>query len=112
MSEVSGAGNGSRSSERINGWHLLAHAVAFCVAAAIGGSLVYHSYPRFEAQTDTAGEAFWAFLTYCVIAAGIGPLITRAFSGRTGSRCARKPNALVVWFRDFSGSCLEIPGST
>jgi hypothetical protein len=75
VSEVSGAGNSSCFSERINGWHLLAHAVAFCVAAAIGGILVYPSYPRFEAQTDTAGEAFGAFITCCVIAGGFGPAL-------------------------------------
>jgi len=28
--------------------------------------LIYPSYPRFVAQTDTAGEAFGAFLTCCV----------------------------------------------
>ena len=82
VSEVSGAGDGrSRSSERINGWHMLAHAVAFCVAAAIGGILVYPSYPRFQAHTDTAGEAFGAFLTCCVIAGGIGPLVTLCLIG-------------------------------
>ena len=62
-------------------WHLLAHAVAFCAAAAIGGILIYPSYPRFQAQTDTAGEAFGAFLTCCVIAGGIGPLVALGLFG-------------------------------
>jgi hypothetical protein len=56
-------------------WHMLAHAVAFYAAATIGGILVYPAYPRFEAQTDTAGEAFGAFLTCCVIAGGFGPAL-------------------------------------
>jgi hypothetical protein len=47
---------------------------AFFAAAAIGAMLLYPLCPRFEAQTDTAGEAFGAFLTCCVIAGGIGPL--------------------------------------
>ena len=74
MSETSGAGENARSGEQINWWRVLAHAVAFCLAAAIGGFLVYPSYPRFQAQTDTAGEAFGAFLTCCVIAGGMGTL--------------------------------------
>ena len=61
--------------ERVIWWHMLAHAVAFCAAATIGGILVYPAYPRFEAQTDTAGEAFGAFLTCCVIAGGFGPAL-------------------------------------
>ena len=79
---------------------MLAHAVAFCVAAAIGGILVYPSYPRFQAQTDTAGEAFGAFLTCVVIAGGFGPMTLLCLSGayRLGMRIQRKirsvPNAL------------------
>lgn len=76
MSEASGEGDDrSLLGERINWSHLLAHAVAFCAAAAIGGILVYPSYPRFQAQTETAGEAFGAFLTCCVIAGGFGPAL-------------------------------------
>jgi ABC-type Fe3+ transport system permease subunit len=66
----------SPSGEEIYWWHLLAHGIAFCVAAAIGAILLYPLYPRFEAQTDTAGEAFGAFLTCCVIAGGFGPMIS------------------------------------
>jgi len=69
------------SSAEVKWWHLLAHAVAFCAVAAIGGILIYPSYPRFRAQTDTAGEAFGAFLTCCVIAGGIGPLFTLCLFG-------------------------------
>ena len=76
------------SGAEVKWWHLLAHAVAFCVAAAIGGILIYPSYPRFQAQTDTAGEAFGAFLTCCVIAGGIGPLATLCLFGLFGL-CAR-----------------------
>jgi hypothetical protein len=68
------------SGAEVKWWHLLVHAVAFCVAAAVGAILVYPSYPRFRAQTDTAGEAFGALLTCCVIA-GIGPLITLCLFG-------------------------------
>jgi hypothetical protein len=50
-------------------------------AAAIGAILIYPSYPRFQAQTDTAGEAFGAFLTCCTIAGGIGPLLTLCLFG-------------------------------
>ena len=73
--------NGSLSGEQVNWWRLLAHVAAFCVAAAIGAVLVYPSYPRFQAQTDTAGEAFGAFLTCCVIAGGFGPLVTLSLFG-------------------------------
>ena len=73
--------DGPRFEEHINWWRVLAHVVAFCVAAAIGGFLVYPSYPRFVAQTDTAGEAFGAFLTCCVIAGGIGPLTVLCLIG-------------------------------
>jgi uncharacterized membrane protein len=69
------------SGAEVKWWHWLAHAVAFCIAAVIGGILVYPSYPRFEAHTDTAGEAFGAFLTCCVIAGGIGPLVTLCLFG-------------------------------
>jgi hypothetical protein len=71
----------SRGAE-VKWWHLLAHAAAFCVAAIIGTILLYPLYPRFEAQTDTASEAFGAFLTCCVIAGGVGPLV-RAGCPRT-----------------------------
>jgi hypothetical protein len=62
-------------------WHLLAHAVAFSAAAAIGAILLYPLYPRFQAQTDTPGEAFGAFLTCCVIAGGFGALVTLSLFG-------------------------------
>jgi hypothetical protein len=57
-------------------WHLVAHCVAFYVAAGVGGFFVYPAYPRFVAQTETASEAFGAFLTCIVIAGGVGPAIT------------------------------------
>ena len=70
----------SLAGEQINWSGLLAHVAAFCVAAAIGAVLVYPSYPRFQAQTDTAGEAFGAFLTCCVIAGGFGPALVMMVS--------------------------------
>jgi hypothetical protein len=81
----------------VNKWrHLLA--AAFCVAAAIGGLVVYPSYPRFQAQTDTAGEAFGAFLTCCVVAGGIGPLVTLCLfrSFRALRPCAKIAIALII----------------
>ena len=54
VSETSGVGDGwEDAGERINWWHLAAHVVAFCLAAAIGGVLVYPSYARFQAETDS-----------------------------------------------------------
>ena len=52
------------------------HGVAFCIAAGVGAFLVYPLYPVFEAQTETANEAFGAFLTCVVTIGGIGPAIT------------------------------------
>lgn len=54
------------------------HGVAFCIAAGVGAFLVYPLYPVFEAQTETANEAFGAFLTCVVTIGGIGPAITLA----------------------------------
>jgi hypothetical protein len=75
-----------RTSGEVKWWHLLVHAAAFCAAAIVGAILIYPSYPRFQAQTDTAGDAFGAFLTCCVIAGGIGPLVTLCFFGLFGLR--------------------------
>jgi predicted PurR-regulated permease PerM len=65
-------------------WHMLTHAIAFCAAAAIGAILLYPLYPRFEAQNDTASDAFGAYLTCIVIAGGMGPLVTLILSGLYG----------------------------
>jgi hypothetical protein len=93
----------SLSGEQVYWWHLLAHAIAFCAAAAIGGVLLYPSYPRFEAQTDTASEAFGAFLTCCVIAGGIGPLVTLSLFGLYGLGARlRRSRSLTASFRAFS----------
>jgi hypothetical protein len=61
------------SGAEVTRWHLLAHAAAFSAAAAIGAILLYPLYPRFQAQTDTPGKVFGAFLTCCVIAGGFWP---------------------------------------
>ena len=78
--EVDGS---AAAGEQIDWWRVLAHVVAFCAAATIGGFLVYPSYPRFQAETDTAGEAFGAFLTCCVIAGGFGPMTLLGLFGAT-----------------------------
>ncbi len=69
------------SGEHVYWWHIMAHAIAFCAAAAIGGILLYPSYPEFQSRTETSSEAFSAFLTCIVIAGGIGPLVTLCFFG-------------------------------
>jgi hypothetical protein len=86
----------SQSGEQVNWWLVLAHVVAFCVVAAIGGLLVYPSYPRFQAETETAGEAFGAFLTCCVIAGGFGPMALLGLSGayRLAVRMRRKTRSV------------------
>jgi predicted PurR-regulated permease PerM len=93
----------SVSGEEVYWWHLLAHATAFFAAAAIGAMLLYPLYPRFEAQTDTASEAFGAFLTCCVIAGGIGPLITLSLFGLYGLAARlRRSLSLTASFRRSS----------
>jgi hypothetical protein len=79
------------SGEEVYWWHMLAHAIAFCAVTAIGAVLLYPSFPRFEAQTGTASEAFGAYLTCIVIAGGIGPLVTLSLFGsyRLGARLRR-----------------------
>jgi predicted PurR-regulated permease PerM len=74
----------SLAGQEVYWWHMLAHAIAFCAAAAIGAILLYPLYPRFEAQTDTASEAFGAYLTCIVIAGGMGPLVTLILFGLYG----------------------------
>jgi hypothetical protein len=75
----------SPSDERVHRWHILAHAIAFCAAAAVGAILLlYPLYPRFEARTATAGEAFGAYLTCIVIAGGVAPMIPLSFFGLYG----------------------------
>jgi glycerol uptake facilitator-like aquaporin len=99
VTEASKADVTSHSGEQINWWRVLAHVVAFCAAAAIGGFLVYPSYPQFQAETETAGEAFSAFLTCCVIAGGFGPMALLCLSGayrlvmRMQRKTRRVPNA-------------------
>jgi len=55
---------------------LAVHAVAFCVAAAIGAMVLAPHYAIFEHDTDSASAAREAFLTAVAIAGGVGPLIT------------------------------------
>jgi hypothetical protein len=87
-SEANEADGNSDSGEQINWWRVLAHVAAFCAAAAIGGFLVYPSYPRFQEETETAGEAFGAFLTCCVIVGGFGPMTLLGLFGATRWQCA------------------------
>jgi hypothetical protein len=91
------------SGQEVYWWHMLAHAIAFCAAAGIGAIFLYPSYPRFEAQTDTASEAFGAYLTCIVIAGGIGPLVTLCLFGLYGLGArARRSRRRTASFRDLS----------
>jgi hypothetical protein len=52
------------------------HGVAFCAAMGIAAIILFPYYPQIQDRTDTAGDAFGAFLTFCVIFGGLGPLVT------------------------------------
>jgi hypothetical protein len=60
-------------------WHLLAHAAAFAAATAIAALVLHPYYPKIQDRTDSAGDAFGAFFTLCVIFGGLGPLVTLLF---------------------------------
>ena len=69
----------SHPDDHVNWWHLIAHGVAFCAGSAIAAIVFYPCYPKFLDRTDSPSEAFWAFLSLCVIFGGLGPLITLLF---------------------------------
>jgi hypothetical protein len=93
--------------EAVYWWHMLAHGIAFCAAAAVGAILLYPSYPEFKARTDTASEAFGAYLTCIVIAGGIGPLVTLCLFGLYGFGARlRKSQSPTACLRAFSGDSL------
>lgn len=50
--------------------------------------ILFPYYPKIQDRTDTAGDAFGAFLTLCVIFGGLGPLVTLAFF--VGQRMVRR----------------------
>jgi hypothetical protein len=56
--------------------HSIAHGVAFCAAMGIAAIILFPYYPKIQDRTDTASDAFGAFLTLCVIFGGLGPLVT------------------------------------
>jgi hypothetical protein len=58
---------------------LVAHGIAFCAAMGVAAIILLPYYPKIQDRTDTAGDAFGAFLTLCVIFGGLGPLVTPAF---------------------------------
>jgi hypothetical protein len=58
---------------------LITHGIAFCAGVAIAAIVFLPYYPEFEERTASASEAFGAFLTFCVIFAGLGPLATLLF---------------------------------
>ena len=86
-----------RADDHVDWRHLIAHGVAFCAASAIAAIIFYPYYPRFQHQPDTASEAFWAFLTLCVIFGGMGPLITLLFFAL--QRLARRRRSAVATSR-------------
>jgi len=67
-----------RRDEHVGWWHLIAHGIAFCAAMGISAIILLPYYPKIQDRTDTASDAFGAFLTLCVIFGGLGPLITLA----------------------------------
>jgi ABC-type Fe3+ transport system permease subunit len=93
----------SLSGDHVNWWHLLAHAIAFCTAAAIGAILLYPSYPEFQSRTATSSEAFGAFLTCIVIAGGFGPMVTLSLFALYGLVArAQRARRRTASFRNFS----------
>jgi uncharacterized membrane protein len=58
---------------------LAAHGIAFGAALAIAAIVFLPYYPKFQERTDSPGEAIGVFLTFCVIFAGFGPLVTLLF---------------------------------
>ena len=68
-----------RRDDHVSWWHLIAHGIAFCAAMGIAAIILLPYYSKIQDRTDTAGDAFGAFLTLCVIFGGLGPLITLAF---------------------------------
>jgi hypothetical protein len=91
-------GDGACGDDHVNWWHLIAHGIAFCAASIIAAIIFYPYYPKIRYQTDSASEAFGAFLTLCVIFGGFGPLITLLFFAiqrlakkrRTAARVSRE----------------------
>jgi len=67
---------------------LTVHGIAFCAAMGVAAIILRPYYPKIQDRTDTAGDAFGAFLTLCVIFGGLGPLVTLAFFA--GQRLVRR----------------------
>jgi hypothetical protein len=67
-----------RRDDHVHWWHLIAHGIAFCAAMGVAAIILLPYYPKIQDRTDTAGDAFGAFLTLCVIFGGLGPLVTLA----------------------------------
>ena len=66
----------------------MAHGIAFCAAMGVAAIILLPYYPEIQDRTDTAGDAFGAFLTLCVIFGGLGPVVTLAFFA--GQRLVRR----------------------
>jgi hypothetical protein len=97
----------SLSGERVYWWHMLAHTIAFCAAAAIGAILLYPSYPEFQSRTATSSEAFGVFLTCIVIAGGFGSMVTLSLFGLYGLVArAQRARRRTASFRNFSNHLL------
>jgi hypothetical protein len=73
------SGNHPRRDDHVRWAHLVAHGIAFCAAMSVAAIILSPYYPKIRDRTDTAGDAFGAFLTLCVIFGGLGPLITLLF---------------------------------
>ena len=80
-----------RRDDHVRWWHLTVHGIAFCAAMGVAAIIFlpyYRHYRKIQDRTGTAGDAFGAFLTLCVIFGGLGPLVTLAFFA--GQRLVRR----------------------
>ena len=68
-----------RRHDHVHWRHLIAHGIAFCAAMGIAAIILLPYYPKIQDRTDTASDAFGAFIPLCVIFGGLGPLLTPAF---------------------------------
>src|SRR5712691_9576279 len=91
--------NRSHRDDHVNWWHLITHGVAFCVAPTVAAIVLSPYYPKFRDQTESAEEAFGAFLTLCVVFGGLGPLVTLLLFGVQRLAARRRSTSPVSWDR-------------
>jgi hypothetical protein len=77
-----------RRDDHVRWWHLIAHGIAFRAAMGVAAIILFPYCPKIQDRSYTAGDAFGAFLTLCVIFGGLGALVTLAFFA--GQRLVRR----------------------